>query len=40
MKAYLRRSNNIGMTPLNYKTPIEVRNELITSNKINFITTA
>lgn len=40
MKAYLRRSNNIGMTPLNYKTPIEIRKELIAANKTNYIASA
>ena len=40
MRAYLKRSNNIGMTPLNYKTPIEVRKELIAVNKTNFIASA
>ena len=34
MRAYLKRSNNIGMTPLNYKTPIEKRKELIMQNKV------
>ncbi|NLT01810.1 MAG: transposase family protein [Acholeplasmataceae bacterium] len=38
MKVYLRRSNNIGMTPLKYKTPIEKRKELIANGKVNYLT--
>ena len=34
MASYLKRSNNIGMTPLKYKTPIEKRKELISSGKV------
>ncbi len=34
MASYLKRSNNICMTPLNYKTPIEKRKELISQNKV------
>ena len=37
MKAYLKRSNNIGMTPLNYKTPIQTREHLIANNRINYL---
>lgn len=34
MARYLKRSNNIGMTPLGYKTPIEKRKELIREGKV------
>lgn len=34
MARYLKRSNNIGMTPLGYKTPIEKRKELIANGKV------
>ncbi len=37
MKRYLKRSNNIGMTPLNYMTPVEKRKELIEKGKINYL---
>lgn len=37
MKRYLNRSNRIGMTPLNYKTPIEVRKELVSKGMVNYI---
>lgn len=37
MKSYLYRSNRIGMTPLNYKTPVEMRKKLIDSSMINYI---
>lgn len=37
MKKYLHRSNRIGMTPLNYKTPIEARKELIETGKTNYL---
>ena len=37
MKNYLKRSNNIGMTPLKYLTPIEAREKLISEGKVNFI---
>lgn len=37
MKNYLKRSNNIGMTPLNYLTPIEARKKLINEGKTNYI---
>lgn len=37
MKRYLKRSNNIGMTPLGYMTPIEKRKELIENGKINYL---
>jgi len=38
MKAYLYRSNRIGMTPLKYMTPIEKRKELISNGKVNYLT--
>lgn len=38
MKKYLYRSNRIGMTPLNYKSPTEKRKELIESNMVNYLT--
>lgn len=37
MQQYLRRSNRIGMTPLKYKTPIEMRNYLIANNLTNYL---
>jgi hypothetical protein len=37
MKVYLYRSNRIGMTPLNYKTPIQAREHLIANNMINYL---
>ena len=37
MKKYLYRSNRIGMTPLKYKTPVEVRKSLIEGHKYNVI---
>jgi transposase len=37
MKRYLYRSNRIGMTPLKYKTPIEMREYLIANGKINYL---
>jgi transposase InsO family protein len=37
MKNYLRRSNNIGMTPLNYMTPNEKRKQLIEEGKVNYL---
>lgn len=37
MKTYLSRSNNIGMTPLGYKTPNEKRKELVESGKVNYL---
>ena len=37
MKRYLKRSNNIGMTPLNYQTPLEARERLIQEGKTNFL---
>lgn len=37
MKRYLSRSNNIGMTPLGYKTPNEKERELIEAGKINYL---
>lgn len=36
MASYLKRSNNIGMTPLKYKTPIDKRKQLIEEGKINY----
>lgn len=36
-KRYLKRSNNIPMQVLKYKTPIEKRNELLTQNKNNSV---
>lgn len=37
MQRYLYRSNRIGMTPLNYKTPIQKRIELMIANKVNYL---
>lgn len=37
MKRYLTRSNKIGMTPLKYKSPIEVREDLISKGMINYL---
>lgn len=37
MKRYLYRSNRIGMTPLKYKTPIEARNNLLSTNKVSWV---
>lgn len=37
MKRYLSRSNSIGMTPLNYKSPLEKRKELISLGKVNYL---
>lgn len=37
MKSYLHRSNRIGMTPLQYKTPVEVREDLISKGMVNYI---
>ncbi len=37
MKKYLVRSNNIGMTPLKYKSPVETRNDLISKQMINYL---
>lgn len=38
-RRYLYRSNRIGMTPLNYKTPIEKRLELMESGLVNWLRT-
>lgn len=38
MKNYLKRSNNIGMTPLKYMTPNEKRKQLIEEGKTNYLT--
>ena len=37
MKRYLKRSNNISMTPLKYLTPIEKRKELIKNGKVDYL---
>lgn len=37
MKKYLVRSNNIGMTPLKYKSPVETRNDLISKQMTNYL---
>lgn len=37
MKRYLYRSNHIAMTPLNYKTPIEMRASLIERNLVKYL---
>jgi len=37
MKRYLKRSNNIGMTPLKYLTPLEAREKLISEGKTNYL---
>jgi transposase InsO family protein len=37
MQRYLYRSNRIGMTPLNFKCPVEKRKELINANKVNYL---
>ena len=37
MKRYLYRSNRIAMTPLNYKTPIEMRASLIERNLVKYL---
>lgn len=36
MRRYLRRSNRIGMTPLNYRTPVEMREYLISKGMVNY----
>jgi transposase InsO family protein len=38
-RRYLYRSNRIGMTPLNYKTPIEKRLELMEAGLVNWLRT-
>jgi transposase InsO family protein len=37
MKRYLCRSNNIGMTPLNYRTPVEMREYLISRGMTDYL---
>ena len=37
MKKYLYRSNNIGMTPLQYRSPIEARKDLVSKEMINYL---